>query len=98
MTTTWQPNPHTAGDDHYECDDLLMDGDRCIGRVEDFGYACYPMAVNVKTGNVERGGAYTDRVEAKLWVERVAGLHPPKPGDERPAFYYGVVPAAGRKL
>jgi hypothetical protein len=29
-----------------------------------------------------------DRVEAMLWAERVAGLHPSKPGDECPPFYY----------
>jgi hypothetical protein len=85
MTATWRPNPHH---DDYQ-DDLLMTEDgRCIGRVEDFGYACYPSAINVATGNLERGGPYYDRVEAILWAERVAGLHPSKPGDERPPCYY----------
>lgn len=82
---TWQPNPHH---DDYQ-DDLLMDEHgNCIGRVEDFGYACYPTAINAATGNMERGGAYKDRVAAIQWVERVAGEHPTKPGDERPPFYY----------
>ena len=72
-----------------------MDGDRCIGRLEDFGYACYPSALNAKTGNVERGGAYRDRVAAMQWVERVAGEHPTKLGDERPPFYYTETPKDG---
>ena len=42
----------------------------------------------LQRGIGERGGAYYDRVEARLWCERVAGLHPAKPGDERPPFYY----------
>ena len=65
---------------------LLMIGH--IARIEDFGYAAYPSALNAATGNWERGGAYSNCVEAMLWAERVAGLHPAKPGDERPAFYY----------
>jgi hypothetical protein len=84
MTPTWQPNPRN---DDYQ-DDLLMDGDRCIARIEDFVYACYPCAINAKTGYLERGGAYRDRVAAILWAERVAGLHPTKPEDKRPPFYY----------
>jgi hypothetical protein len=81
---TWQPNPH-----HSEYpDDLLTDGVSVIGRIEDFGYAAYPMAYNASTGNWERGGGYDDRVAAMQWAERVAGLHPPKAGDERARFYY----------
>jgi hypothetical protein len=54
-----------------------------------------PEAVpNAATGNLERGGPYSDRVAAMLWAERVAGLHPAKPGDERPPFYY-TPPAEG---
>lgn len=88
---TWQPNPHTAHLASYESDDILIDEKgNCIGRVEDFGYACYPCAINAKTGNLERGGAYSDRVAAVLWAERVAGMHPDKPGDERPPFYYSA--------
>jgi hypothetical protein len=60
----------------------------CIGRIEDMGYAAYPCAINAATGNLERGGPYSDRVAAMLWCERVAGVHPTKPGDERPPFYY----------
>lgn len=72
----------------YIVDVLLDEKDEILGMVEDFGYACYPSAVNSVTKNRERGGSYQDRVEAKAWVERVAGLKPTKPGDERPAFYY----------
>jgi hypothetical protein len=82
---TWQPNPHNA---EYP-DDLLMDeNDAVIARIEEFGYACYPMALNAATGNWERGGPHFDRVAAVMWAERVAGLHPGKPGDGRPRFYY----------
>ncbi len=85
----WKPNPDTADGAHYESDDLLIDDKgNVIARLEDFGYAAYPMALNAATGNWERGGPYTDRVAAMLWAERVAGEHPPKSGDERPAFYY----------
>lgn len=87
MTATWQPNPSSTN--RHEQDDFLIDDDgEVLARLEDFGYACYPCAVNCKTGNLERGGAYRDRVAAMLWAERVAGLHSAKPGDERPPFYY----------
>ena len=88
----WKPNPHNLDfDGRYESDDILENEEgNCIARVEDFGYSCYPMAINAKTGNLERGGAFSDRVAAKLWCERVAGLHPSKSGDERPAFYYDL--------
>lgn len=72
----------------HEEEVLVTDGGEIIARVEDFGYACYPCAINAKTGNLERGGAYYDKVEAKLWAERVAGEHPSKPEDVRPPFYY----------
>lgn len=90
MSYTWQPNKHTANVLGYVSDDLLMDesGD-VIARLEDFGYAAYPCAINISTGQLERGGAYADRVAAMQWAERVAGLHPLKKGDKRPAFYYG---------
>jgi hypothetical protein len=85
----WTANPHTTK--HHESDDILIGSDGAnLARVEDFGYACYPCAISAKTGNLERGGPMRDRVEAKLWAERVAGLHPNKPGDERPPFYYSA--------
>jgi hypothetical protein len=84
MTATWQPNPYSPD----EVEGLVDDDGSVIALVEDFGYACYPSAINASTGNRERGGAYYDRVEARLWCERVAGLHPAKPGDGRPPFYY----------
>ena len=90
MTTpTWRPHPYVTDYD-YEilASDEDIAKDECVGWLEDFGYACYPSAINAVTGNRERGGAYTNRVNAKLWAERVAGLHPAKPTDERPAFYY----------
>jgi hypothetical protein len=45
-----------------------------------------PCAINAQTGNIERGGPM-DAVEATMWAERVAGIHPLKDGDERPPFY-----------
>lgn len=85
----WVPNPK-----YQECDEYVTDDGQHIAAIEDFGYAAYPSAHNAATGNWERGGAYTDRVEAMLWAERVAGVHPLKPGDERPAFYYDPRKAA----
>lgn len=84
MIARWVPNPsHSL----YVDDFLLTDGGVLVARVEDFGYAVYPCAVNSLTGRLERGGAFSDAVEARLWAERVAGIHPTKPGDERPPFY-----------
>ncbi|MGJ5075479.1 hypothetical protein [Bradyrhizobium oligotrophicum] len=86
-TTGWLQNPH-----YPECEEYVDDRGQHIAAVEDFGYACYPRAYNPKDQRWERGGAYQDRVEAKLWAERVAGIHPTKPGDERPPFYYSLLP------
>jgi hypothetical protein len=86
---TWRPLPSDSAGREVEV--ILADDanpDSIIAMIEDFGYAAYPCAINSKTGNIERGGAYWDRVEAKLWAERVVGLHPLKPSDERPPFYY----------
>ena len=80
----WKP---VIDDDDYRVDDLIIDGET-VARIEVFWYASYPCAINAKTGNLERGGAYHDEVQAKLWAERVAGLHPTRPTDERPPFYY----------
>jgi hypothetical protein len=82
---TWQPNPHNS---EYQDDLLIDEHENVIARLEEFGYAAYPMAFNAVTGNWERGGAFDDRVAAMQWAERVAGLHPPKAGDERARFYY----------
>jgi hypothetical protein len=88
MRATWSPN-RRAEEEEGVADDLLVDDSGVqLARVEDFGYACYPCAINAKTGNLERGGPTKDRVEARLWCERVAGLRPARPGDERPPFYY----------
>lgn len=92
MTTpTWHPHPRITD---YQVDVLADDeafarGDY-IASVEDFGYACYATALNAATGNVERGGPHSDRAAAYAWAERVAGLHPVKPTDERPPFYYAA--------
>lgn len=85
---TWTPSPHST--DSWQDDHLIDEKGVHIARVEDFDNACYPSAINAKTGNLERGGAYTDRVAAMLWAERVAGVHPEKTGDERPPFYYSL--------
>jgi hypothetical protein len=79
---TWQPNPNST--DRWQCDELVTERGEHIARLEDFGHAAYPTAFNAATGTWERGGAYSDRVEAMLWAERIAGLHPRKAGDERP--------------
>lgn len=84
MTLTWQPNPYNP----LDSEGLVDENGDVWAQIEDFDYACYPSAINAATGNRERGGPYYDRVEAKLWCERVVGLHPTKPGDERPPFYY----------
>lgn len=83
---TWQPDPSSY--EGYQVDNLVTPDGNIVARIEDFGYAAYPCAINATTKNLERGGAYSDRVEAILWAERVAGLHPAKPHDARPAFYY----------
>lgn len=49
------------------------------------GLAKYDPVTKIK---IEDGDQEEARVRAKLWAERVAGLHPTKPGDERPPFYY----------
>lgn len=85
----WKPERDETG---YQVDILVDDDGREIAMLEDFEYAAYPCAINCKTGNLERGGPHTDRVAAILWAERVAGVHPGKPGDERPAFYYKPLP------
>lgn len=89
----WIANPHTVDVSSYENDELLLpdgvtDTDAAVARIEDFGYAIYPCALNAKTGNIERGGAFDNVAKAKAWCERVAGFSPPKPGGERPPFYY----------
>lgn len=86
MTAMWQINPYSR--ENWHCEILVDDDGGVIGIFEDFGYATYPTALNAKTKNWERGGPHLDGVEAKAWAERVAGLHPTKPGDERPPFYY----------
>ena len=80
---TWCQSPYRE-----DTEGLVDSNGIIIALVEDFGYACYPTAINAATGQKERGGSYQDRVQAKLWAERVAGEHPLKPGDERPPFYY----------
>lgn len=82
---TWKAVRDEIG---YQVEDLVDENGNILARIEDFGYAAYPCAVNAVTGNLERNGPTYDRVAGKLWAERVAGLHPTKPGDERPPFYY----------
>jgi hypothetical protein len=77
-----------SADDHGDEVQILVHGGVTVAKLEDFGYAAYPCAINAATGNLERGGAYHDRIAAKAWAERVAGMHPAQPGDERPPFYW----------
>jgi hypothetical protein len=81
VTATWQPNPQNTS--WWQRGELVDDDGRQIALLEDFGDACYPSALNAKTGNWERSGAYSNRVEAILWAERVAGLRRSKDGDFR---------------
>lgn len=76
-------------DGGYKVTDLVEESGRIIARVEGFGYANYPCAINAKTGVKERGGAYHKaiKLEAFAWAERVAGLYPVHPEDARPPFY-----------
>lgn len=83
----WKPIADEPGN---QVDDLVTEDGEIIARVEDFGNAAYPCAINAATGNLERGGPHPDRAAAFAWCERVAGLHPTKSGDERPAFYYSA--------
>jgi hypothetical protein len=82
-TRGWVQNPH-----YPQCEEYIDHHGLHVARIEDFGYAAYPSALNAATGNWERHGPTSDRVAGKLWAERVAGVHPPKPGDERHPFYY----------
>lgn len=81
--SSWQVNPNYA-----QCEELVTSDGQHIARIEIFSYACYPTAFNPSTKHWERGGAFKDCVEAKLWAERISGEHPIKSGDERPPFYY----------
>ena len=45
---------------------------------------------------ISEGDPDAARVNAKLWAERVAGLHPLKEGDQRPPFYYSNLPEEGK--
>ena len=83
--TGWLQNPGYA-----ECEEYVDHRGYHIAMVEEFSYGAYPTALNAATGNWERGGHFRSGVEAKLWAERVAGVHPVKPGDERPPFYYSI--------
>lgn len=79
----WMPHPEDP-----DCEEYIDHRGHHIAVIQDFGYAAYPAALNAATGNWERHGPTQDRVAGKLWAERVAGIHPVKPGDERPPFYY----------
>lgn len=85
MSGTWQPNPR------YEEQDRLIDDDGVVLAVVEQFYddgPAYPTAIDARTGLLERGGPMNCPVEARLWAERVAGLHPRQEGDDRPPFYH----------
>lgn len=85
MTATWQPNP-----EYPQMDGLVDDQTGLIlATVEQFydDGPTYPTAFDPRTSRWERGGPMRDAVEARLWAERVAGLHPLKERDARPPFY-----------
>lgn len=90
MTLTWKPHPKT---DNVEI--LVDEKNECHAMLEDFGYRCYPTAINCRTNNLERGGGRQDRVEAKLWCERMVGMHPLKETDQGSPFYYKPLCEAG---
>lgn len=85
MTASWQVNPH------YPQQEGLVDDDGAIlATVEQFydDGPAYPTAFDPHTRRWERGGPMTCPVKARLWAERVAGLHPRQEHDDRPPFYY----------
>lgn len=61
----------------------------CIAVVETFGYGWYANAMpplgdgtsSMVPGMIRRGNCGEDVEGAKAWCERIAGLHPEKPGD-----------------
>jgi hypothetical protein len=53
----------------YHVQNDLLGGGRSVSLSRNFGYSAYPRVVNAATGNLERGGACSDRVAAMLGVE-----------------------------
>jgi hypothetical protein len=86
MTPRWEVSPYST--ERRQTEELVNDAGEHIAIVEEFWYGAYPSALNAATGNWERGGCHSDRAQAFLWAERVAGVHPVKASDARPAFYY----------
>jgi hypothetical protein len=79
-TPVWQPSPDESD---WQRDVLVDETGREIACLEDFGCAAYPIALSAATGKWQCGGPYQDRVAAMQWAERIAGVHPAKPGDAR---------------
>ena len=90
---TWHPQ---SGEDlHHEVEVLASAEDLARGDyiaiVESFGYGWYANAMpplgdgasSMIPGMIRRGNCGDDVAKAKAWCERVAGLHPEKPGDRR---------------
>lgn len=85
-TPTWQPVPldeHEKDIGDYQIDALVTGGGAHVAYVQEFWYACYANALCAATGEWTRGGAFLDAVSAMQWAERMAGVHPAKPGDAR---------------
>jgi hypothetical protein len=75
----WQLNPKSTED--WENEDYVADDGEHIAMVETFSYGSYPHARDPATGEWRRGGCFESVVEAKAWAERIAGVHPRKPGE-----------------
>jgi hypothetical protein len=82
----WIPVP--GHDINHIVEDYIDEKESTLARLEYFGHGCYyPMALNAKTGNLERGGPMLELRDALAWAERVANGQMIE-GDERSPFYY----------
>jgi hypothetical protein len=79
----WRINPNFGGD--WECEQYFAADGKCIATVECAGPEMhpYPHAFDSVRKMWVRGVAFRDLMSAKAWAERIAGLHPQKPGDDR---------------
>lgn len=87
MIARWEINPNNS--EEWECEELIDDAGAAIATLEVFCGRNYPWAFDPAKKSWVRGGCFSDKASAALWAERVAGLHPTKPGDDREASPYG---------
>jgi hypothetical protein len=86
MMPKWQS---TEGlDDHHFVESYIGDDGKELAAIEYFGHGSYyPRALNVETGNWERGGPRRTLRNALEWAERVAAGRM-REGDQMPRFHY----------